>query len=329
MPFVRRWSFPKPGPGGQWLACAAHGLLVGDHEHGLFAVDARTGELRWQVPLARRTLGIVALDDGFGVVLQGETEARFCHVRPDGAAGTPWGMGFTVIRGFVHRYDGAVLLGGARGSDHAGALRLVDPVSRGVVREVIWPATYNVLRGDLVVGVNPQIGGLHQLDLSSGTAIARTEVRAYGAHTDGDVILLEGARADEGKIVALDRATGARLWDAPAPFQEWATFLDGTVVHAEEAGEGALRLVARASRSGEVRWETEGVETDTLGALTFDGRLVGWAEGASLWEMDLGTGAILDRADLDLYGCKPVPTSAGLVVAGRDYSCYTLEMSAS
>jgi outer membrane protein assembly factor BamB len=329
------------GPRVVWRADGAGGpvepafdsttVYFGGFDHELVAVDRATGQLRW-----RRGTGVGSpVTEGDNVVLAGELaflpdvdlyafDRRTGELRwifsPTGAQTGRWGVatdGRWVYTGSPEGLIYAVVptpTVPASGSVTAWTARQPLPAALDPNADPVAAAFNPVVDGGvLYVGGkrfgNPSTGGLAAFDAATGRLLWHAEFApehpGQSSGCFGGVGLAPGvviAAAEDGRVYALDRATGAVQWVAPRvhplPSESSAGSYDDTrpvrvVGGVAVVGSTTGVVVGLDAATGRERWRTSSGGGSVIDRLTTDGELafVG-ALGGNLLAIDARTGAI-------------------------------------
>ena len=247
----------------------------------------------------RRTVLLTALGGGTAAVAGAIGMAALSAPRPPSAPQLRWSAPFADAHESMGTWaaDDTTLYA-CRDQDVVRALDAATGVTRWTASTRAW---YLIPDDGVLVFAHPEVVGA--LDVTTGRPIWEMPRVGSANHAidaaDGTVVAVaqEGASTDPLgfplKVIALDAATGARLWTS-----EQYEFVGTLRV---VAGPGAAyycqdqRLVARELRSGGVRWTAPvvGINAEVLGAtedfvVVRDGGLVVFdaATGRRCWKAD-------------------------------------------
>jgi outer membrane protein assembly factor BamB len=317
---VLLWKFPpagasSPGPITDFAVVADGDFYVATQNGTLLALDAKTGQARWQFAGAS---GGEALD-GDGIVM---------------LSATPSGAGYDLIR--VRRSDGTVVWRAEQGriapdvtplvADGVGyvpsgdELVAFDPATgrRRWSAKLGAPASRGASVANGLVVVGDQQGTVYGISTAGGDVVWTSRL---GAKTVGHPALANGAAyltAYDGgpsALYALNLADGTLRWhfDSPAAGHFYKPVVDGTTVFATNA-DGAFYAVDAAT--GVLRWKFE-TGTGDAHAPTLVGGVVYFVDGAGVLDaVDASTGVVRWHFALDTGSSFTPVVVDGVVYVG-------------
>jgi outer membrane protein assembly factor BamB len=310
------WSVPRTGviPFNIMPVVADDTVFVGDGNGTLSALDARTGELRWEETIGSSVTASPLYADG--VVAAGTQEGAI--VALDAATGSEqWRFDAGSRAGASLAASDGVLVAGTDdgilfGLDIAtGALQwqitTAGPLTRG-------PA---IADGSLYVGVAG--GRFSAIDLATRDVLWAVELGpgelATPAVSDGTVYTATGL-ATTGvphELVAMDVADGSRRWTFAAPSKEplFVSAVDDRMVY---AGSEDFSLYALDATTGALRWrfDTGGV-VGSLASLVDDVLFIPSAD-RFVYAVDAATGVEIWRVEVDGEPTIPVVIDGRVIV---------------
>ncbi|WP_084150652.1 outer membrane protein assembly factor BamB family protein [Azohydromonas australica] len=187
-----------------------------------------------------------------------------------------------------------------------------------VINEIYAPLT----AGDGAVYVTNSSGGMSAHDANSGRQLWSRMVGSdiiYGAPVvEGEVVYVSLAGfAGHGRLHALDRRTGTRLWTAPTgDFNRATPALADGVLYVGSDGSG---LWAIDARTGALRWRQAAVGAVRTSPAVANGVVYLGAEDGRLYALDARTGTVLHSIQIAPVGQRLTPSPAvadGVVYVG-------------
>lgn len=306
---VLHWRFVAGDSVTDAIAVAGDLVLAPSQDGILHAIQLADGVERWQfrpetsltAPYAEN--GEVFLTDGHGIVhaLDLETGAERWHSSDmlDSATSPTAGNGLVIIGtggGEVVALDAGT-----------GARHWRVRVSTGAIHEPAF--------ADGTVYVTAADGTIAALRAADGTQVWAINVGPdpTGTPTVSAGILYVGSRSAEagGRLRALDPATGATLWQTDQP--GFAPALSGGLAI---SGRDDGLIVARDARTGVERWRFAAGSSPRGPAIV--GSTVFFDDDLGKWigALDLATGSLLWRYDVDASNQCCIAVAKGYVVIG-------------
>jgi outer membrane protein assembly factor BamB len=306
---VLHWRFVAGDSIKDAIAVAGDLVLAPSQDGILHAIQLADGVERWQfapgtsvtAPYAEN--GQVFLTDGHGIVhaLDLETGAERWHSSDvlDSATSPTAGDGLLIIGtggGEVVALD-----------EGTGARRWRVRLSTAAIHEPAF--------ADGIVYVTAGDGTIAALRAADGTQVWAINVGAdpTGTPTVSAGILYVGARSGEagGRLRALDPATGSTLWQADQPWLAPA-LSGGLAISGRDDG----LIVARDARTGVERWRFAAASSTRGPAIV--GSTVFFEDDLGRWigALDLATGRLLWRYDVDASNQCCIAVAKGYVVVG-------------
>jgi len=328
-----RWQFETEGAPlrSTWPPAVVDGTVYVGGEW-LYALDARTGEKRWQKPLGRAAAP--AVSDGIVVVHRDAPREEFVGL--DASTGeVQWRVD---IGGTVYSWptvaDGTVYTGGTEGETHHVHAIDIETGTEEWRVEVDRIGPPAVVDGTVYVGDqhrNPDGTGeptFHALDAETGEELWRTDLAYVRSPVvaDGRVFATSGAT-----IYALDAGTGSVEWTVGRELDRGAVlfpavaddtlYVSGTDVSAHDMEDGSEKWQVDRGMHGLHPTVTD----DTLYATDGDGRLhaLSTDDGEERWSLDIATPE--PDVEGEQRGGPPAISGGTAYVLGVSGTVYALE----